>query len=94
MPERARDEVRVEVEEDDGALTIVERRAPWSEDLGPEWSRRPVARLRYAQSRAQWTLYWSDRNQQFREYDRVGPTAHVDDLLAEIEQDPTGIFWG
>jgi transposase IS4-like protein len=27
-------------------------------------------------------------------YDRLAPSPHVDDLLQEIDHDPTAIFWG
>jgi hypothetical protein len=30
----------------------------------------------------------------FHEYDRVPAAARVEDLLAEIDRDPTAIFWG
>ena len=92
VPAHAREQVRVEIEEDERAVTIVERRAPWSDD-DPEWTRMPVARLRYTKTRSQWTLYWCDRNGQFHEYD-TAPTTHVEELLAQIDRDPTGIFWG
>jgi len=39
-------------------------------------------------------LYWSDRNSRFHEYDLVEPTVNVEDLIAEIQADATGIFWG
>jgi hypothetical protein len=41
-----------------------------------------------------WSLYWRDRNLRFHEYDRVPATAGVEDLLAEVDRDPTAIFWG
>jgi hypothetical protein len=75
-------------------MTIVERRAPWRAGDGPEWTRLPVARLRYTQTSQTWSLYWQDRNQRFHHYDQLSPSARIDDLLAEIDRDPTGIFWG
>lgn len=39
-------------------------------------------------------LYWRDRNLRWHQYDRIGPSPYVDPLLAEIEADPTSIFWG
>lgn len=94
VPERARDQVRVECEVDPGRLTIVERRAPWRVDLGPEWTRFPIARLRYTKSAQSWTLYWRDRNLRFHRYDQLAPAAHVSDLLDELDRDPISIFWG
>jgi hypothetical protein len=41
-----------------------------------------------------WTLYWRDRNLRFHLYEEVEPTSSIEDLLGEIERDPTAIFWG
>jgi hypothetical protein len=30
----------------------------------------------------------------FHEYDRVPASAGVEELLAEVDRDPTAIFWG
>jgi hypothetical protein len=75
-------------------VTIVEWRPPWRADLGPEWSRFPIAQLRYDPTTTEWTLYWRDRNLRWHRYDRIAPVSHVDPLLAEIDADPTAIFWG
>ena len=75
-------------------LTIVECRPPWRADFGPEWTRSPIARLRYTKATRLWSLYWRDRNLKFHEYGRVPASAGVAELLAEVDRDPTGIFWG
>lgn len=77
-----------------GHLTIVERRPPWHEEFGTEWTSFPIARLRYMKVWREWTLYYRDRNLKFHLYDLVPPATSVEPLLAEIEADPTGIFWG
>jgi Protein of unknown function (DUF3024) len=94
VPDHARTQVRVDCEIAPRALTIVERRAPWQPDLAPEWTSLPIARLRYTAANQTWTLYWRDRNSRFHHYDLLAPSARIDDLLAELERDPTGIFWG
>lgn len=94
VPDHARHQVRVECETAARHLTIVERRAPWREGAGQDWTSFPIARLRYAKARQVWTLYWRDRNLRFHLYDRLPPSRHIDDLLTEIDRDPTGIFWG
>ncbi len=94
VPERVRGQVRIEVDVTPRHLTIVECRPPWRTDAGVEWTRRPVARLRYTQRTGQWSLYWRDRNLRFHAYDRVPPTAQLQDLLGEVDLDPTAIFWG
>ena len=53
-----------------------------------------LTRLRYTAADKTWTLYWRDRNLRFYLYDLTQPTHQVDDLLTEIDRDPTCIFWG
>ena len=94
VPERVRDEVRVEVDVADRHLTIVECRPPWRADMGAEWTRFPIARLRYVKTTGVWSLFWRDRNLRFHAYDLVVPTVNIEELLAELDRDPTAIFWG
>jgi hypothetical protein len=51
-----------------------------------------VAQLRY--DHGSWTLYWADRNGRWRPYSDLDPWPRLDDLLAEIDRDPAGAFWG
>jgi Protein of unknown function (DUF3024) len=92
--EQVRDQVRIEVDLAERSVTIVECRPPWRAGVGAEWTRFPIARLRYTRSTGLWSLYWRDRNLRFHEYDRVPATESVEDLLAEVDSDPTAIFWG
>ena len=88
------DLIRYELDVDDRAVTILECRPPWSEGFGPEWTRFPIARLRYTKTRREWQIYWRDSNLKFHAYDLVQPSANLEALLAEIDADPTCIFWG
>lgn len=94
VPEHARHQVRVESDVEPRQLTIIERRAPWREDHGPEWTSLPIARLRNTASSRTWTLYRRDRNLSFHTYDQLPSSTRIEDLLAEIDRDPTRIFWG
>jgi hypothetical protein len=94
VPEHVRDVVRVEAEVAKRHVTIVECRPPWRADAGAGWTRFPIARLRYTQATRLWSLYWRDRNQRFHEYDGIPATENVEELLAELDRDPTAIFWG
>jgi hypothetical protein len=98
IPAGSRQFMRIEAEvggDDGGDVTILDRRAPWDVDLvGPEWTRKPVARLSYDADQRQWTLYWVDPAQRFRLYDRVPPSAGLTDLLEVIGTDPLTVFWG
>jgi hypothetical protein len=94
LPERAVGQIRYEVDLTATSATILECRPPWRADFGPDWTRFPIARLRYTKTQNKWSLYWRDRNLRFHFYDLVAPSPHVEDLLAEIDRDATGIFWG
>src|SRR5436309_7479802 len=92
VPSHARDQVRLETVVRGSAITIIERRTPWRDDVGPEWSRRKVAQLRY--DHGTWTLHSADRNGRWLSYPDLAPSPRLDDLLAEIDRDPAGAFWG
>jgi hypothetical protein len=94
LPESARGLIRYDLDVADRTITILECRRSWRQECGTEWTRHPVARLRYTKARGEWSLYWSDRNLEFHEYDLVRPTPYLDELITEIERDPTSIFWG
>ncbi|RZU13961.1 DUF3024 family protein [Kribbella rubisoli] len=94
VPEHARDHLRIECEVAPRHLTLVERRPPWHDDTQADWTSSAIARLRYNATDKSWTLYWVDRHQRFHTYDRLAPSQSIDDLLTEIDRDPTSIFWG
>jgi hypothetical protein len=94
VPEHARHQVRVECDVAARHLTIVEWRAPWREDHGPDWTSFPIARLRYTATTKTWILYRRDRHPKFHRYDMIEPTPHIQDLLTEIDHNRSGIFWG
>ena len=94
VPPEAREHVRVELEHERQAVNIVERRPPWREDYGPEWSRLPIARLRYVASKRLWTLYYQCHTGRWERYPLLGPSRRVADLLSEIAEDPICVFRG
>jgi len=74
-------------------VTIFENRAPWRKEI-TEWTSRPVAQMRYDEKTGEWMLFCADRNDKWHEYGDLEPTKNIDAVLAEIDRDPTGIFWG
>ena len=73
----------------------MECRPPREPDaINAEWIRFPIARLPFVASKKQWSLYWGDRHLACHRYERVPPTTAIEELLAEIDRDPTGLLWG
>jgi hypothetical protein len=94
VPAHLQNEIRIECARRGKAISIVERRPPWKPEFGSEWTTIKVAQLRYDDSARTWSLYWPDRNGRWHHYDQVRSSRTVAPLLAVIEADPTGIFWG
>lgn len=94
LPGRARDQVRYELDVADRHLTVMECRAPWRDGSDGEWTRFPIVRFHYVKTRREWSMYWRDRNLKFHRYDPFPPTSALDDLLAAVDADRSGIFWG
>ena len=73
-------------------VTLYEERLLLS-DPG-KWVEVAVAQFRFDTDTALWTLYWRDRNSRWHCYDDLEPSKSFDRLLKEVDDDPTGIFWG
>lgn len=93
-PPALRDQMRLECSVRGGAITVVERRAPWSPRLGSEWTTSPIAQLRHDRAEGRWSLHWRGSDERWHPYERLEASHGVRRLLAEIDADPTGVFWG
>jgi hypothetical protein len=93
VPVDVQDQIRVEATVRGRSVTIFERRPLWREEYGLEWTRTPVAQLRFDPESKSWTLYWADRNGRWHVFDLINPGT-ITKLLREIETDRTAIFWG
>lgn len=92
LPAHVREEIRLFHTYRGNSVTLIEARPPY---IGPsEWSQLRVAQFRYDSETRAWTLYYADRNSRWHWYWDIEPTTDFDDLLREVDEDPTGIFWG
>jgi len=92
VPDSVKHKVNLSYERRGKTITLFENRAPWKEGLN--WSKLAVAKFRYNESNFTWTLYCADRNERWFNYVDISPSNDLNDLLAEVDKDPTGIFWG
>jgi len=93
VPAHVLDKVNLSYKISGNSITIFENRAPWHKDM-KEWTSMPIAQIRYNEKTGEWTLYCADRNNRWHKYEGLLPTKNIDQILAEIDRDPTGIFWG
>lgn len=59
-----------------------------------EWTEVPVAQFRREPGSERWRLYCADRHSRWHAYQGIKPAKSLTTLLAEVDRDPTGIFWG
>jgi hypothetical protein len=93
VPAEVRDRVRLEFEIDEVTATLLECRRHWRDASRP-WSRSPRARMRFDPKRHGWELLCRDRNAEWHSYGPLPRAKKLEELLAEISEDPTGVFWG
>jgi len=63
-------------------------------DKSAIWVKSPIARFRFDAATGLWSLYWRDRNRHWRRYADLPATRNLELLIAEVDRDPTSIFWG
>ncbi len=91
-PPHIRRQVCLKYRFDGNAVVLYEERPQF--DRPSQRIELKVARFRYFVGRRDWVLYWRDRNSRWHRYELVPPSKHFQDLLREVDDDPTCIFWG
>ena len=94
VPLHVRSEVRLAIDVHGNIVTVVEERAPWKPEYGPEWTRNPIAQFRFDADGQHWTLYWRDRHTRWHLFEEAAPRRDIETLVRVLVDDPIGIFWG
>jgi hypothetical protein len=92
IPPEVRDEVKLGFKFRGNSVTLFEQRHPYHSPT--KWVEIVVAQFRYDQSTGLWSLYCADRNSRWHEYYEFEPCANFEELVQEVDEDPTYIFWG
>jgi len=93
VPSYVLDKVNLSYKIRGNSVSIFENRAPWDRGM-KEWTSMAIAKIKFDERTGDWTLFWTDRNDKLHKYMDIEPTKNIDKILAEIDEDPTGIFWG
>jgi len=91
-PGQVRDQLRLSFTIRGSSATLFEERPSLSDPS--HWTTAPAAQFRYDSHTREWTLFCADRNSRWQPYWQIEPNRDLDVLLLEVEEDPTGIFWG
>jgi hypothetical protein len=87
-----RDKLRLGFRITGNAVVLFEARPAF--EAPREWHESPFAKFVYVKSRGQWQLYCQHRDLKWHRYQRLHGAATFEELLAEVDSDPTGIFKG
>ena len=99
VPRHVRDKLQLKFRKRGNQITLFEQR-PMPEfmmksALNPgEPLVSDVAKFVYLPKERVWCLKWADRNNRWHEYEGFELEKRFEDLLAEVDADPTAIFWG
>lgn len=58
-----------------------------------ELTSKPIAKFRYSQARAVWSLYWVDANERWHRVSGVPADKSIRVLLQAVLTDASGVFW-
>lgn len=87
-----RDQLEFAMDIEAHAVTIQEVR-PGFRNLTKK-TRHGVARFRYVRRRNEWRLYWMRQDLKWHVYDPAEATSELADLVAIVEADEYGCFFG
>jgi Protein of unknown function (DUF3024) len=93
IPASVHHQVRLELEFAGDEVTLLETR-PYFRDP-TQWTRLAVARFRFNGASSTWSLHCPNfrKKGQWRPYP-AQPSRDLDKLIAILDQDTTGVFWG
>ena len=90
------EEIRLEYDFWGNYVNLIEKRPHW-EKLD-EWTECRFAQFRYDPETEKWALFWPDSSGNLHSYEELVPEfsskKELEELIEEVDRDPTGIFWG
>lgn len=92
VPPEVRDRLKITFGFWHDSALIYEERPVWNDPS--RWTKMKIARMDFNPETMGWTLYAYDRNSKPFLYDFTEIDATLDRLIQEVDEDPTGIFWG
>ncbi|MFV0679035.1 DUF3024 domain-containing protein [Ottowia sp.] len=74
------------------SVELYELRADWRG--GDAMHEQPVAKATYVKAQGSWKLFWMRSDQKWHRYDPKPMLKELEQVVAEIDADPHGCFWG
>lgn len=91
VPAELSNEIKIDYKIRGNSVTLFESRPYWNDSS--KWYKLKIVQFRFNPEENIWTLYCADRNERWHLYIDAESSLNLDDLLREVDKDPTGIFW-
>ena len=91
-PPHLRDEVRLTYDVKDHSVEVYEERPGWRNRS--HWTRLGIAKFKYVKRTQKWHLYWMRQDLKWHLYEPLSVSRTIEKLVAEVERDPHGAFFG
>jgi hypothetical protein len=91
-PPHLRDELQMIYKINDYAVEIYEHRPRWNNPA--EWIDEGIAKLLYTKSTKKWKLFWMRSDLKWHRYEPLPESPTIEKLVAEVDRDPHGAFFG
>lgn len=92
IPDRAKDQIELDYNIRGNYVTLIEKRRYYKNPK--EWIKQKIAQFRFTPEDNKWTLYWWRHTGKWYKYKEIQPINDLQDLVNEVDEDPTAIFWG
>ncbi len=92
VPEAIRQQLEYVYRIERSTVLLLERRPHFRN--AARHTEHSIAKFVYSPKVGGWSLRWRDRNAKWHQYDGFENRPHFRDLLREVEDDPTAIFFG
>ena len=91
-PEHIRDKLRCEYRIQNQDVIIFEVRPRWDNPSEETWA--PFAKLKFIRSKNHWRLFWQRADMKWHKYGPLDSSRSLEELVAEIDADTHGCFFG
>ena len=91
-PVHLRDEIRLAHDVAKYFVEVYEERPGWKNRN--HWTRMGIARFRYGRRTERWHLYWMRQDLKWHLYEPLSESRSLEKLVAEVDRDPHGAFFG
>lgn len=91
-PPELHDQVRIEYRVVRHEVLIYETRPAYREPS--TWIEHGIAKFRFVRTAGEWRLFWQRASLKWQSYEPMASSREIRDLVAEVDRDPFGCFFG